>query len=145
MSFRNQIPVDVTSFNCKDCNVPLQKERPKCIPNRVMFLLPALKKVTEKVTEKVSAIRQVVFEKNVAVYHKVLEGKRVRESTRDTYARVLATVSKEKLVTTKSLGSIFETSASQAAAWLERLRVMKLVVREKRPGPARMVWHYFLT
>jgi hypothetical protein len=142
-TYQNKQKLDVTKFKCETHQVFLQPEKPKNDPSRVALLLPFLK-LKEKVTKTVTNIRNVAFEKNVEIYRKTLKGKRIRESARDTYARVLATVSKEKRVTTKNLSLILGRTASQASAWLERLRALQLVVREKRPGPARMVWHYSL-
>ena len=143
ITFQNKQKIDVTTFTCEFHKVPLQREKPKSDPSRVALLLPFLK-LKEKVEKVVTTIHQAGFEKCVDAHRKLLEGKRIRETTRDTYAKVLASVSKEKRLTTKNLSLILGTTPSQASAWLERLRALKLVIREKRPGPTRMVWYYSL-
>jgi len=142
-TFQNKQRLDVTKFTCETHGVHLQPEKPTNDPSRIALLLPFLK-IKEKVKEVVKTINQAGFEKRVEIQRKLLEGKRIHESMRDTYARVLALVDKKKHLSSKTLSITLGISSSQAAAWLERLRDMKLVTREKKPGPTRMVWHYSL-
>jgi hypothetical protein len=141
--FQNKAGVDVTQFTCETHKTPLQPEKPATDPSRAKFLLPFLK-AKKKVDETVINIRQASFEKHAGSYLKVLEGTNVREGMKEPYARVLALVQQHKCLTTKHLGALLGIPAAKAAGWLERLRVLNLVKREKQLGPIRMVWHYSL-
>ena len=136
--------VEITEHTCNVCNVFLQKTRPEIKPTMVTYFLPFLK-IKKKIGEVRDGISQVTIQKKVDEYQTMLGGKRIRESTREIYARILAIVAKRKHITSKELGTTFGVPPSKSAFWLERLRTLQLLGREKAMGPTRMVWYYSLT
>jgi hypothetical protein len=103
-------------------------------PANVSYFLPFLK-IKEKNTTKISEIRKIAFENKVESQLKLLDGRQVRESMREPYTQVLALVQKKKRLITKDLGFLFRIPPSKTASWLEQLRALNLLMREKRQGP----------